>query len=134
MSFKKYIFRVSCMTERKGWTHSQNCRTLLDNGQPLSFCRVEVTGMSLYLQFLWKDPTARKYLIGSGWHFPMHLYLFLSSISHHYSNLQYFLLHCYYSIFFKSESVHYELNSAIFPQIHLEVIGSLTVRAMLFRK
>ena len=36
--------------------------------------------------------------------------------------------------FLESESMHYQLNSAIFPQIHLEAIGCLTVGVMLFRR
>lgn len=36
--------------------------------------------------------------------------------------------------FLESESMHYQLNSAIFPQIHLEAKGSLTVGVMLFRR
>ena len=36
--------------------------------------------------------------------------------------------------FLESESLHYGRHSAIFPQMHLEAIGSLTVGVMLFRR
>lgn len=43
MGFKKCIFRVSYVKERKGWVGSQSYRMLLDNGQPLSFVESELS-------------------------------------------------------------------------------------------
>lgn len=114
------------MKERKGWTRGRSCRMLLDNGWPPSFVLSELSCREAAF--------AIKYTLGSGWHFPIHLCLFLSSISHPLSQLIKLSFTLLPFHFLESESMHYGLNSAIFPQMHLEALGSVTVGAMLFRR
>lgn len=123
------------MKDRKGWACGQSRRMPLDNGQPPSFvlsssgCWNEAApAISL------ERPCSDEIHTGSGWHFPVHLDLFPFSISHHYSNLQSFLLHCCFSIFLRKVNLCIVDSILPFPPGALRSTRLPDSRAMLFRK
>ena len=136
LSFKKCIFRVSYMKDREGWTGSQAAGCLFTRGclHPLSCPEFWELEQGCAATIPWERPCS-SWVCDRIWvafsnslgfvlfltFTPLFLLreLSLTSLSLH---------------FLESESVHYGLHSAIFPQIHLEAIGSLTVGVMLFRR